>query len=351
MAGFCVDSRCGDGHVDERPGESCDDANAVDGDGCSACVWDCSSDAACDDGRACNGEETCDLRIRMCTSGAPPPDGSTCRGGAGSCLDGVCLLSACEDDVDCSDGNPCNGPELCTAEGCALGVALDCDDGDPCTADRCVEDVGCGYDPIDRDGDGHAPASLGACGDDCNDGRRDTHPGAVELCDGADNDCDGRIDEGSAPRFYADCDGDGHAAEGALSIVSCRVPSGALSGCPGGGAWTTLAPEAGADCNDGNALVHPSQTTYQSEAIPGAPAGSAYDYDCDGIETELFPVELGGCMSMRDVCATTHGWIGERAECGESGLMLSHCRAFLGPSGLLECVGIPDTTLRTQRCL
>src|SRR5688572_11082894 len=25
MAGFCVDSRCGDGHVDERPGETCDD--------------------------------------------------------------------------------------------------------------------------------------------------------------------------------------------------------------------------------------------------------------------------------------------------------------------------------------
>ena len=44
----------------------------------------------------------------------------------------------------------------------------------------------------DRDGDG-----VAAC-DDCNDLVAAAHPGATEICDGLDNDCDGAIDEGFA---------------------------------------------------------------------------------------------------------------------------------------------------------
>jgi formylglycine-generating enzyme required for sulfatase activity len=50
-----------------------------------------------------------------------------------------------------------------------------------------------GYAP-DVDDDGHADPACG--GDDCNDSRADVYPGAPELCDGKDNDCDGVIDEG-----------------------------------------------------------------------------------------------------------------------------------------------------------
>jgi hypothetical protein len=46
----------------------------------------------------------------------------------------------------------------------------------------------------DRDGDGAFPAP---CGDDCNDIDDTVGPGAAEVCDAADEDCDGAIDEGA----------------------------------------------------------------------------------------------------------------------------------------------------------
>jgi len=52
---------------------------------------------------------------------------------------------------------------------------------------------------VDQDGDG-----FSSC-DECDDSRADVHPGAPEICDGRDNDCDGLVDEGPAG---TDPDGD-----------------------------------------------------------------------------------------------------------------------------------------------
>ena len=77
---------------------------------------------------------------------------------------------------------------------------------------------------VDIDGDGFAACS------DCNDGDQDVYPGADELCDGVDNDCDGEIDEGCpvcGNGIIEACevcdDGDGNADEPNMCQTDCTL--------------------------------------------------------------------------------------------------------------------------------
>ena len=63
----------------------------------------------------------------------------------------------------------------------------------------------------DQDNDGYYED------EDCDDNNSLIFPGAIETCDGIDNDCDGQKDEGVLDTFYADDDGDGF-GNGANSI-------------------------------------------------------------------------------------------------------------------------------------
>lgn len=104
----------------------------------------------------------------------------------------------CVSDELCDDGVVCNGEETCEPEfGCAAGEAIPCDDGVACTVDSCTEPSGeCAHAPVDADADRHG--ALGCTtGDDCDDTRPDVYPGAVELCDGRDNDCNDVADDGA----------------------------------------------------------------------------------------------------------------------------------------------------------
>ncbi len=92
-----------------------------------------------------------------------------------------------------------------------------------------------GASTADNDGDGYA-----ACGADCDDSDPNSHPGAVEVCDGVDNNCDNVVDENT--ECYDD-DGDG------------------LS-------------ELDGDCNDGDPNVFPGQAEDPVNGI---------DDDCDGV--------------------------------------------------------------------
>ena len=77
--------------------------------------------------------------------------------------------------------------------------------------------------PVDQDGDGHSDDV------DCDDEDAAIFPGALEACDGEDNDCDGRIDDEDddvtigTTTYYADRDGDGLGdADG--EIEACAHP-------------------------------------------------------------------------------------------------------------------------------
>jgi hypothetical protein len=112
-----------------------------------------------------------------------------------------------------------------------------------------------GTAPIDTDGDDDG---YGA-DEDCDDTDPAIHPGANEVCDGVDNNCDDQIDEDEAvdaPTWYADADGDGYGDPEAAS-VACAQPSGFT--------------DDATDCDDSDASINPAAT----ELCDGA------DNDCD----------------------------------------------------------------------
>lgn len=115
-------------------------------------------------------------------------------------------LVACADDGDCDEGDRCR-PSFCQDGQCVAGEPVTCDDADPCTNDSCTPSTGrCAFvlRTLDSDGDsfraplpGSAPGAPGSCGNDCNDASALAHPGALETCDGVDNDCNGVADDGA----------------------------------------------------------------------------------------------------------------------------------------------------------
>ncbi|MDD5774256.1 MAG: MopE-related protein [bacterium] len=78
---------------------------------------------------------------------------------------------------------------------------------------------------IDNDKDGFFAQEGCGTAVDCNDNDSTIYPGAPELCDGKDNDCDGLIDEGVLTTYYRDLDGDGY-GDVTNSIQACSPPSG-----------------------------------------------------------------------------------------------------------------------------
>jgi hypothetical protein len=126
------------------------------------------------------------------------------------------------------------------------------------------------YADADGDGYGNPATSIQGCSatpptgyqtnsTDCNDGVASIHPGAPELCDGIDNDCDGLIEGDEGTIYYQDADGDGF-GNPAITALSCTTaPPGNVSGAT--------------DCNDNLANTYPGAT----ELCDGV------DNNCDNI--------------------------------------------------------------------
>jgi hypothetical protein len=141
---------------------------------------ECSSDADCDDGNVCNGDETC--LSGSCASGSALScdDGNECTDDTCDAALG-CQSTAVADGTSCADSDICNGDEVCTAGSCgAAGVAsagTACSDGDACNGDETCDGSGscvagsalqCGADEICDSQDGCVSApSCKASGDKC----------------------------------------------------------------------------------------------------------------------------------------------------------------------------------------
>jgi hypothetical protein len=167
------------------------------------------------------------------------------------------------DDSDCDDGDSAVNPgahEQCN------GVDDDCDGS---TDEDDATDAATWYADSDADGYGDPGAASSACsqpsgtspdGTDCDDADAAVNPGADELCNGVDDDCDGTTDEDDAidaATWYADDDLDGYGDAGDTT-TACSEPSGYTSDA--------------ADCDDSDGTVSPSAT----EICNGV------DDDCDG---------------------------------------------------------------------
>jgi uncharacterized protein (TIGR03382 family) len=233
------------------------------------------SDVDCNDNDAavnpqaeevCNGiDDNCDAEIDgPNATGATTqyPDLDQDGFGAGAPLLGCAQqpgVAATNDDCDDNnDGIYPGAPETCD------GADQDCDG----TPDDNPTEAPLWYPDSDQDGFGGgagvaacaAPSGSIATGGDCNDTNEDIRPGADEVCNGIDDDCDGTADEDptDALTFFADTDGDGY-GDDANTKDACTTPSGFVA-TPG-------------DCDDSDPKLNPAATESCED-----PA----DLNCDG---------------------------------------------------------------------
>lgn len=225
IGGECVAPGCTPETPASCPSDRCVDANEC-GSSPQPCLTPTCTDGAClmvDEG-SCGEGNYCDPALgcrpydRIVDAG-PAPDSSVDAGtpdaGPAACSPMCMGFDICEDGV-CVPSTGC-----LTVEECADGLI--------CRNRRCVPPG------QDVDGDG-SPAS-----EDCNELRPEAYPGAPELCNSLDEDCDETIDEGNPGVLCTDEGGE-------CMNGTCGCPPGMLDidGIPDTGCECTITPDEGA---------------------------------------------------------------------------------------------------------
>jgi len=165
----------------------------------------------------------------------------------------------------------------------------------------------------DADGDGYgnaainvqacsAPAGYVASNIDCDDTNSNIHPGAAEICDGKDNNCNGQTDEGVTSTFYADAEGDGY-GNAAISVQACSAPAGYVA--------------SNTDCNDTDANIHPGaaeicdgkDNNCNGQTDEGITSTFYADADKDGYGNPAISVQA---------CLAPAGYVSNNKDCNDN---------------------------------
>jgi hypothetical protein len=156
------------------------------------------------------------------------------------------------------------------AFGCASKPVEDLptDDLPEAGSDGSSSDADADDDDDDEDSDDGDPGAADEDGDgvtvdegDCNDDDEDVYPGADEECNGIDDDCDDRIDEGlDTQEYFEDYDEDSY-GDPEVSVEACERPEGYV--------------ENDDDCDDTEDSANPDGVEVSFNDI---------DENCDGLD-------------------------------------------------------------------
>ncbi|MFZ5562955.1 MAG: PilC/PilY family type IV pilus protein [Thermodesulfobacteriota bacterium] len=233
-----------------------------------------------------------------------------------------CAAGRVENDDDCDDTNPARWSgalDICD------GIDNDCDG---------TTDEDCATYYKDSDGDGYGDpghtASAPATGyvtlsGDCDDDNPAINPGATEVCDGIDNNCDGAVDD-LMNWYYPDEDGDGYGGPAGVQMLC------SLTGYPG-------YVDNNLDCDDFDRAIY-----------PGAPERcNSLDDDCDGAIDEGVPVITyyydydgdgwGIATNTQTGCTQPAGYVTLSGDCNDND-------ARIHPGAFDSC----DTPLIDENC-
>ncbi len=229
--------------------------------------------------------------------------------------------------------------------GCLLCACDDKDSGEggEDTAALCL------FSP-DADGDGYGDESQAIqaeCGSsvsgyvsdssDCDDADQAVNPGAAEVCNQVDDDCDGLLDEDDPDAqglsvWYADDDGDGY-GDASDSAEVCEQPEGHIAD--------------DSDCDDQDAAINPQADEVCDEI----------DNDCDGATDEDDALDAstwyqdsdgdgyGDADATGQACQQPTGFVEDSSDCDDAVSYSHPDAAEVSGDGLdNDCDGTTDET-------